>query len=101
MEIRAHLASGKPVIVLLKEKRWHGIKLARWRHAIVLIKANSKGKVTFINPNAGVNKSFHGNKRRNIKLTVRQLLNHYMFSSKGNYAKAYNPSKAGGYILVG
>ena len=100
-EIRAHLASGKPVIVLLKENRWHGVKLSHWRHAIVLVKANSKGKVTFINPNAGINKSYHGNKRRNIKLTVKQLLDHYMFSSKGNYAKAYNPNKAGGYILVG
>ena len=100
-EITAHLKSGKPVIILTKNATWKGIRIAKWRHALVLVNVRSDGKVKYINPNAANNGSARGNKRKGIYLTVRQFLDHFMFSSTGKYAKAYNPSKCGGYILVG
>lgn len=100
-EISAHLAAGKPVIVLTKRGSWNNIQIAQWRHAIVLVQLNSDGTVTYINPNASVNGTAHRGKRKNVHLTVRQLLDHFMFSSSGTYAKAYNPRNCGGYILVG
>ena len=100
-EIREHLESGKPVIVVLRVNTWKGIRLAYWRHAIVLVKLDSDGKVRYINPNAPMNGSKRGRIRRGIKLTIRELLDHYMFSSSGNYEKAYITGNCGGYILVG
>ena len=101
LEIKNHLASGMPVIVLTKRKLWHKISLTDWRHAIVLVKLNGDGTVTFANPSNRVNCSSVGIHKKGIHLTVRQLLDHFMFSSTGKYEKAYNPRRCGGYILVG
>ena len=101
IEIKEHLESGKPVIVVLKSNTWKGIRLAYWRHAIVLVKLDGNGTVRYINPNAPMNGSKRGSIRRGIQLTIRELLDHYMFSSSGNYEKAYITGYCGGYILVG
>lgn len=100
-EITSHLASGKPVIIMARDKRWRRIRIAHWRHAIVLVQLKGDGTVTFINPNAGINRTHHGGKCRGVRLTVRQLLEHFMYNSSGDWARAYNPSNCGGYILVG
>ena len=100
-EILEHLDSGRPVIILVKRKLWRGISLTDWRHALVLVKHNPNGTVTFLNPSNMANCSSVGIKTRGIHLTVRQLLDHFMFSSYGKYTKAYNPKRCGGYILVG
>ena len=103
-EITAHLMAGKPVIIMAMKNTWEKIKIAHWRHAIVLVQLNADGTVTYINPNAKVNctaATARHVKRKDIHLTVRQLLEHFMYSSTGNWAKAYNPSNCGGYILVG
>ena len=100
-QITAHLASGKPVIILAKKSSYRRIRIAHWRHALVLVKLNGNNTVTYINPNASVNGSAGRGKKKHIHLTVRELLDHYMFSSSGEWAKAYNPDTCGGYILVG
>ena len=100
-EILEHLDSGRPVIILVKRRLWNRISLTDWRHALVLVKHNHDGTVTFLNPSNMANCSSVGIKTRGIHLTVRQLLDHFMFSSYGRYSKAYNPQKCGGYILVG
>jgi len=102
-EIRAHLLQGKPVIVKVKNRRWHGIRLANQHHALVLV-GIKKGRVYFINTANGIlNGSTHGSKRRHISISLKQLVNHFMYSSKGNTESAYVGSwkSAGGYILVG
>ena len=103
-EISAHLAAGKPVIIMAMKNTWEKIRIAHWRHAIVLVQLNGDGTVTFLNPNASVNCTAATAKhvrRKDLHLTVRQLVDHFMYSSTGNWAKAYNPSNCGGYILVG
>ncbi len=102
-EIRQHLQAGKPVIVKVRKKRYAGIQFTNHHHALVLIGLNGDNVVFVNTANGRINDSRVGKVKSKIILPLHTLVTKFMFSSKGNTAKAYvrKDKAGGGYILVG
>lgn len=102
-EIRAHLLSGKPVIVKVRKGERGGVKFTNNHHTLVLLGITGD-YVVFANPATGsLNNSRVGTVRSAINMRLSRLVRDFMFSSTKGTEGAYvtSLSNGGGYILVG